>query len=141
MRGRIGHSPPTTGSAEAAALAGIRDNAIPTAGIAVNANKSMRQNAAFQKRTQFALHKPGNHPVALLLPGQKSLEILRYDPVQDTLFRTAWSIDGVRLTYQAIRWEAATFLLYGIFTTIGPQMPVERQGSPDLSRLNGPQYV
>ena len=35
----------------------------------------MRQDPTLQKRTLIAFHKPGNHQLALLLSGQKRLEI------------------------------------------------------------------
>ena len=57
--------------------------------IAVNPHKTSRQNTAIKKRTQFAFHKPGNHPPALLLPGQKGLDVFSHHMVKNALFRAA----------------------------------------------------
>jgi hypothetical protein len=58
----------------------------------VNPQKTSGQNTAIKKSAQLALHKPGNHTPALLLPGQKGLNVSGYHTVKNALFRTTWVI-------------------------------------------------
>ena len=73
-------------------FAGVRNDAVHTADMAVNPNKTARQNPAIQKRAQLAFHKPGYHPSAVLLPGQKGLDVSGYNTVKNAFLRMARAI-------------------------------------------------
>ena len=89
MRRRISHAPAAARRTKAPMLAGIRNDAVHAADIAVNPHKTSRQNSAIKKRAQFAFHKPGNHTSALLLPRQKGFDVFGNHMIQNALFRTA----------------------------------------------------
>jgi hypothetical protein len=50
-----------------------------SARLATKAEKAPRENSAIQKSTEFFFDESGNRPVALLLPGEESFQLFRYD--------------------------------------------------------------
>ena len=77
-------------------FAGVRNNAVHAAGIAVNPHKTARQNSAIKKRAQFPFHEPGNDTAAFLLPLQKGLEVAGDYAIKNAFLRTARSIFKIR---------------------------------------------
>jgi len=68
-------------------FAGIRNDAVHAAGVAVNPHKTSGQNSAIKKRAQLAFHEQGNHTSALLLPGQKGFDVFGHHMIKNALFR------------------------------------------------------
>ena len=89
MNRRIGHAPTATRRAERPGFARERDDAIHAAFTAVNPHKTSRQNTAIKKRAQVAFYKPGNHTFALLLLGQKRLDVFGHPMIKNAPLRTA----------------------------------------------------
>ncbi len=100
MRGRVGHAPASTRWTKAPSFAGIWDNPIQSAGIAVNPQKVSDQNAAIKKRAQFPLHEPGHQTAALRLPGQESREMRSDYPIENAAFWIAGAVLGLGFRYR-----------------------------------------
>jgi len=50
-----------------------------SARLATKAEKAPHENSAIQKSTEFFFDESGNRTVALLLPGEESFQLFRYD--------------------------------------------------------------
>jgi len=86
MGGGIGHVPAAARGAEAPALAGKGHYPILPACVAVDSQKPVGQDTAVQVRPQFTFHKSRHQATALLLPFQKSPELLGHHTIQDAFF-------------------------------------------------------
>ncbi len=75
-----------------------RDEAILAAGIAVNTQEAVREDAAVEERAQFALDEPRHVPLTPSLPLEEALELGRDDAVEDGLFRAARRVFGRRFS-------------------------------------------
>ena len=62
------------------------------AGLATKAEKASGQNSTVKKGTEFPLDESGDWAVTLLLPGEESFKLFRYDAVQHAFFRMARSV-------------------------------------------------
>jgi hypothetical protein len=58
----------------------------------------MCQDATIQKRAQLAFDKSRNRTVALLLPGQESLEVLSEYTINDALLGITRTVASCRIT-------------------------------------------
>ena len=92
MGGGIRHPPPATGRAKTPAIAGERDEFIPAAGIAAQAQEAARQDVALQKRAQFLFDEPRNMMAVLPPTCEKRLQMLRQHTVQHRPFGMTWTI-------------------------------------------------
>jgi hypothetical protein len=70
-------------------FAGIRNDAVHTADIAMPPHKTSRQNPAIKKRAPLAFNKTRNRTFPVPLPGQEGLQILGDNPIKRMIFRIA----------------------------------------------------
>ncbi len=52
----------------------------------MDSQKAVGQDAAFQKRPQFALYEPGHYAIAAVLPLQESLQLCSNCTIKDAFF-------------------------------------------------------
>lgn len=88
MRGALGHAPPTATRAEAAALAGERDQLFVATSGAPKPREAGRQTSTRQELTELAFNETGQPVTAegAHLSAQ-CLEMLHDNPMQHLLFR------------------------------------------------------
>jgi hypothetical protein len=89
VRGRVGHAPPAARRAEAAALAGERDDPVESALVAVHADEALGEDAAAEESPELALDEAGHRALAGLRAGEEGLEFRLDHAVQDALLRPA----------------------------------------------------
>jgi len=89
MRRRIRHASSTTRRAPDPSFTGERQQSILSAILAVKPQETPRENSAIQKSPEFFFHESRNGTIALLLPGEKGLELFGNDAVQQTCCRIA----------------------------------------------------
>ena len=83
--GGVGHAAAPAGRANAATFAAETDDAILAAGIAVQPDEAVRQDAALEKAAQLAFDE-ARHGAALVLPAiQKGFELLTHHLIQDAV--------------------------------------------------------
>ena len=87
MRCCVGHPASATGWTEAAALAGEGDQAVVAAGVAVNAQKAVREYAASEIGAEFAFDEPSYRRVLLTSASEEGREVLSNDLVEQGLLR------------------------------------------------------
>lgn len=85
VRGGIGHSASSAGGAEATPLARERDEAIVSAGVAVEPQESMSQDSAPEVRAKLLLDEAGRRAIAFARSCQEGLELFTNDRVQHGL--------------------------------------------------------
>ena len=96
MRRRLGHAPAPTGGTEGPGFAGVGNDAVRAARIAVNPHETMSQDSTFEERTQVPFHKTGHNPASLPLPLQERFEVPGY---RNVVFGTPGTVDRFRFTY------------------------------------------
>ncbi len=92
LRGGLGHPAAAAGGAESAPLAGEGDQAIQTAGVAVDPDEAVGQDAAVEEGAKLPLHEAGYRTLLLPGPVEEGLEVLADRPVQDGLLGPPWPI-------------------------------------------------
>ena len=60
--------------------------------IAVNPQKTVRQDAALQERSQFLFDKPGYEAIAFQLPRQERFQMACYNTIKNRRFRISRDI-------------------------------------------------
>jgi len=60
--------------------------------IAADAQETVGENAAVEERSKLALHEPRDGALAIPGPGQKRLEVVGDDAVEDGLFGAPWRV-------------------------------------------------
>jgi len=94
MGGGVGHAAAAAGGAEPASLAREGDEAIVAAGVAVNAQESMGEDAALEESAELPFDEVRQGTVALA--GQEGLEFGLDDAIEDGLLRPVAFVAGAR---------------------------------------------
>ena len=89
MRRRVRHAPSGTRRTPDAPFTGKRQQPIPSAVLAVKAQKTPRENAAIQKGTEFFFDESGDRTVALLLSCEERFQFFGDNLVEHSPFRLA----------------------------------------------------
>jgi hypothetical protein len=92
MSGGVGHAPAEAGGAETAPLAGEGDDPIAAAGVAVDAEKTVGEEAALEEAAELALDESRQGTVARA--GQEALEFRLHDAVENGLLGTMALVGG-----------------------------------------------
>jgi hypothetical protein len=99
VRGDLAHTPGVAGGANAAALAGERDQPLVAAALTAGPGEAMGQNAARQVAPEVALdplRQSVAHGVGLDRPDHKGLEVMLHRLVQSRPSRAPRPVEGAR---------------------------------------------
>jgi hypothetical protein len=84
-----GHAPAAAGGAEATPFAGEGEEAVVAAGVAVEPQKAVGEDPAFEVRAKLPLDEAGHRAIVFSSSREKRLELLADDRVQLGVFRAA----------------------------------------------------
>jgi hypothetical protein len=89
--GRVRHTPSPAGAAEAASLAGEGHQAVAAAGVTVDAQEAVGEDATLKEAPELPLHEARRRPAG---PGQERLQSLGDDCLEERLLRPARCVNG-----------------------------------------------
>jgi hypothetical protein len=89
VRCGIGHAAGSARGAKPSGLAGIRDQPLTAAVLAANAEKAPAEKAAVEEGPKLALDEAGDDAALIAGGGEKGLEVLLHDAVENAGLRRA----------------------------------------------------
>jgi hypothetical protein len=134
--GRIGHSPTPTRRTEPPALAREGDEPIVVAGVAVDAQESMGEDAALEIGADLALDEAGDGRSSGSCEGEEGLELVADDGVEAGLLGvvSCVRVDGKGSAGDAVVWRGERS---GIWLLSGGQSSGESVYTPPRAREQG----